>query len=271
MTSKLRPLILTILLLSLVAAGLPFGESLAHWGRRASMSRRRGKHRYHRHTRAWWRRHRARLRDKQLRAMRRRTRPAATAAGKPGAQPTAAGAALGITKVSSAVAPAPPQRPVELSLPASWNETRGAGGEMKFALASAEGQAAGTAVLAPMTPPPAEAESAPSPRASKPIAGVSLAALRRTVIDRMVAEGGWVVNDLVREIQGRRVFIVLAQTGAGGVAQQARTFYFAEVDGRLYSLVTDAPVGLAAPVAADSEKLLASLRPKGSPAVASQK
>jgi hypothetical protein len=91
------------------------------------------------------------------------------------------------------------------------------------------------------------------------------------VIDRMVAEGGWVTNDYVRELEGRRVFVVVAQTGQPGAPSQTHTFYFTEVEGRVYSLATTAPVELAEPVAAGSEQLMASLRAAGRGGLVMQK
>jgi hypothetical protein len=100
---------------------------------------------------------------------------------------------------------------------------------------------------------------------------VPVTALRRTVIDRMVAEGGWVTNDLVREIQGRRVFVVIAQTGQPGAPTATWTFYFTELDGRVYSLATTTPIEFTGTVAAGSEQFVASLRAAGSRHLATQK
>jgi hypothetical protein len=103
------------------------------------------------------------------------------------------------------------------------------------------------------------------------LGGTPVAALRRTVIDRMVAEGGWVTNDFVQEMRGRKVFVVQAQTGAPGAPTQSLTFYFTEIDGRLYSLATTAPLDMAAPVALGSEQFMASLQPVASRNTASRK
>ena len=83
------------------------------------------------------------------------------------------------------------------------------------------------------------------------------------MIDRMIKEGGWVVNDFQREIAGRRVFVVMAQTpgsGDGKTQSQSQTYYFTEVDGRIYSLATAVPVGTSDRVAAASEQVVASFR-----------
>lgn len=164
-----------------------------------------------------------------------------------------------------------PQLPFQLSLPHAWTGGRKtANGETVFNVRTPDGRAAGTAVIATVKMSEADAAFAALTPKVKTVGGMSLTALRRTVIDRMVAEGGWVTNDLVREIQGRRVFVVLAQTGAPGAPTQSWSFYFTEIDGRVYSLATNAPVEFAAPVAASSEQVMASLRAAASRNLAAQ-
>jgi len=71
---------------------------------------------------------------------------------------------------------------------------------------------------------------------SKTVGGVSTSALRRTVIDRMIKEEGWVINDYQKQVGDRKVYVVVAQsTGIAG-SVQSRLFYFTEVDGRIYSV-----------------------------------
>ncbi|MGH9901399.1 MAG: hypothetical protein ACRD68_06190, partial [Pyrinomonadaceae bacterium] len=230
-----------------MAAGLPVTHSLAHWSHRPSVSRRsKGKHFRHRHSRAWWRRRRAYLRRKRARALVRAAYRARISGSK---SPSSASAKL-LPLPGGARTAAPVRAPFDLTLPASWSGTRvNALGEMKFAVRALDGRAAGTAVLAPVVVP--QVESAVTARTKK-LGGVPVSALRRTVIDRMLAEGGWVVNDWESNLQGRRVFVVLAKTGAAGAPQQTWTFYFTEVDGRIYSLATSSSVEFAEPVAADA-------------------
>ena len=78
-------------------------------------------------------------------------------------------------------------------------------------------------------------------------------------------------NDYFQETQGRRIFVVLAQTGTPGAPTQSLTFYFTEIDGRVYSLATTTPVEFAEPVAAGSAQFLASLHPTSNSNLASQK
>lgn len=159
--------------------------------------------------------------------------------------------------------------PFSLSMPHTWsNAGATASGEMKFAVRAADGRLAGTAVLAPVALGSAPATGSVAPSRSKTLGGVPLSSLRRTVIDRMIVEGGWVVNDVERVIAGRRVFVVLAQSGAAGASRQSWIFYFTEVDGRIYSLATNSLQEFAEPVATDSEKLVSSIQRKGSGVVA---
>jgi len=93
---------------------------------------------------------------------------------------------------------------------------------------------------------------------SKSVGGVSTVALRRTVIDKMLKEQGWVVNDYQKEISGKKVYVVVAQS-PNGSAMRSRIFYFMEADGRVYSLATSAPAEASEKLAQDSEKVLGSL------------
>ncbi len=262
--NKLRIIFLSTLILVLLGAGLPITQSLAKWGHSSVGSRKKQKH-YRRHSRAWWRRYRARQRARRERALMRRRALAERLASN---TPTPGGAAPGLTRVSFSRVPArataarAPQLPFQLTLPHNWGDARKASnGDTLFNVRTPDGRAAGTAVISAVKMSATDASSTPK---AKSVGGMSVAALRRTVIDRMVAEGGWVTNDMVREIQGRRVFVVFAQTGAPGAPTQSWSFYFTEVDGRVYSLATNTPVEFAAPVASGSEQVMASVKSSGS-------
>jgi hypothetical protein len=290
MTMKnLRVAILSLLILVLVAGGLPIAVSVAKWNRRSVAAQRKKHRHYRKYSRAWWRRHRARQKARRARALARRRRlealrtatnltprtspvslipstnsaisPVANAALSAPPPPLAAGSGPRETRFERAVM-AGPRMPFEYAAPSAWGAARRAGsGAVQFTLSTSAGQPAGSATLAPVGLPRDTGDSPAALR--KSIGGISIASLRRTVIDRMVVEGGWVTNDFVREIEGRRVFVVVAQTGTPGAPTQAQTFYFTEVDGRVYSLATRAPLELAEPIAAGSEQLMSSLRPAG--------
>lgn len=289
--NRLRIVILSLLVLVVVAGALPVTESLAKWSRRSAESQRK---RYRKHSRAWWRRHRALMRARRERARQRRRQ--ARASRPPAAHGTGLRKAAAVntslltfdapaataSNVAPAAAnvPAPAhaavsrtsQLPFGFTPPHNWSHARkGRAGAAVFAVGTPDGRSAGTAVVAPVSLSRAELAGAPANAKTKTVGGLPVTALRRTVIDRMVAEGGWVTNDFVQEMQGRRVFVVLAQTGAPGAPTQSWAFYFAEVDGRVYSLATTAPVEFAAPLAAGSEQFMASLRSAASRSTASQR
>jgi hypothetical protein len=151
-----------------------------------------------------------------------------------------------------------------VTMPDGWsNRPATDGNEMKFRISS-EGQTTGQATLSVVAMANGAVDAKDSKRAqSRSLSGVPVIALRQTVIDRMIKEGGWVLNDFQREIAGRRVFVVQAQTPAssdGQTPSRSETFYFTEVDGRIYSLATTVPVGASERVAAASEQLVASFR-----------
>lgn len=164
------------------------------------------------------------------------------------------------------------QMPFDFNVPSNWSPAKRARqGEAVYNVLSPDGRTAGTAVLAPVSLSQTQVAAAPTTVKTKTVGGVPVTALRRTVIDRMVAEGGWVTNDIIQESHGRRVFVVLAQTGTPGMPARSWTFYFTEIDGRVYSLATTAPVEFAAPLALGSEQLMATLKSAASKNVASER
>jgi len=97
----------------------------------------------------------------------------------------------------------------------------------------------------------------------KMLAGVPVADLKRIVIDKMVNNGGWVVNDFVREVNGARVFVVTGRTPKDALTpEKAWTFYFTEADGRVYGLTTESPVEYAERMTVEAERFIESLRAK---------
>jgi hypothetical protein len=319
--NRLRIVTLSLLVLVTVAGALPITESLAKWSRRSAVSQRK---RFRKHSRAWWRRHRALMRARRARALERRRRaelahrrtnpkinmalltfnanvgapvavgltpnaaltaPSAALAPLPALTPNpalarnaavatnpAAPATLASTPARAAAPARPSLLPFHFATPHNWTAGRKTrGGAAVFTVAAPDGRAAGTAVVAPVALSGAELAGVTVGPKTKTVGGTPVAALRRTVIDRMVAEGGWVTNDFVQELRGRKVFVVQAQTGTPGAPTQSLTFYFTEIDGRLYSLATTAPYEFAAPIAAGSEQFMASLQTAASRNTASQK
>jgi hypothetical protein len=231
----LRAAALSLLILVTVAVTLPLVDSSAHNSGRSTSSRRH--HMGRRHSRAWWRRYRARLRRQRVEQRRKQALKAVRG------QSLNAAADSHNNAISPAKLSAPSngsQNPASaLSLPNGWSRRGAANGESKFVVNASDGQYVGSATLS-LVNAHASGETIMTARANRrTLGGVPLADLRRTVIDKMVTSNGWVVNDLQREIGGKPVFIVLAQTAAssdGHTPQLFWVFYFTEVDGRIYSL-----------------------------------
>src|SRR6266404_6722892 len=202
----LRKFALSLLMLLSVVALLPFADSAAH-GIRQSISMHRRHHR--RHSRRWWRHHRALMRRRQAAMAHRR-----------------ALLSLQRTPIASTTVPAPPAVLPQLSN--GWSSLPTApNGEMKFRTNGNAPDQAALSVVALSRPAPAFLTNKEQ---RQMLSGVSFTELRRTVIDKMIKAGGWVSNDYEREVSGRRVFVVTAQTPADGRSpDKAWNFYFTEV------------------------------------------
>lgn len=253
----LRAAALSLLILASVALTLPFIDSSAHSNGRPSAGRHH--HMGRRHSRAWWRHHRARLRRQRaalklkqtLQVVRGQSLNSAAESHNNTALPERAG-----------VASIAPKSPLSgLSLPSGWSRRAAANGETKFLLNAPNGQSIGVATLS-LVNSQASGETVLSGRANRRmLAGVPFADLRRTVIDKMVAANGWVINDLQREIEGKPVFIVLAQTAAssdGRTPQLSWVFYFTEVEGRIYGLATSSLLEFSDRIADEAAQFMAS-------------
>jgi hypothetical protein len=237
----LRTITLSLLMLISVGVMLPFASSTAHGIRQSSAAAHH--RRYRRHSRAWWRRHHARMRLRRAAALAHRNAPL--------------GPVFADSKnadISAALIP---------KLPAGWNNpTVATGGEVRFRTeASASIPSQGTlSVVARSRPNPAYLTQREQ---RTMLAGVSFSDLRRIAIDKMINAGGWVVNDYERQVNGARVFVVIAQTPSDGRSlEKSWNFYFAEVDGKIYSLTLNTPLQFSDKLAAEGERFLSSLNVK---------
>lgn len=143
------------------------------------------------------------------------------------------------------------------SAPQGWKRGLENKGEMQFRVDDDGGRQIGSAALTVVGP--ATGADAGGSR-SKTLGGVSTSALRRTVIDRMMKEEGWVVNDFQKDVGGKKIYVVVAQSKGAGGQLQSRTFYFTAVEGKIYSLATNAPNESSERLAQESEKVINSLQ-----------
>lgn len=242
----LRTITLSLLMLVTVVVMLPFASSTAHGLGQSYASQQ--QRRYRRHSRAWWRRHRARMRLRRAAALAHRNSPLGSVTINSTTSPDAASAGLP-------------------KLPAGWNAASANGSELRFRTegrANIPGQATLTVV----------ARSRPAPtyltlrEQRTMLSGVSFSDLRRIAIDKMINAGGWVINDYERQVNGARVFVVIAQTPSDGRSpEKSWNFYFAEVDGKIYSLTLNTPVEFSDRLPVEGEKFISSLAAKASAAV----
>jgi hypothetical protein len=232
---------------------LPMTSSEASSGKHSAKSHRRHGHFKH-HSRAWWRRYHARQRHKHLAMARRQHLLAMRGQGEQFANgsPTDRDRLAANPATSSSAS----RGTWSLAMPAGWSsQPQMVNGELNFKVA-AEGHA-GSATLSVVSSAAPEADANSFGKVKREsLAGVSTSSLRRRVIDQMIKEDGWVVNDYQRDLGGRKVFVVVGRTPGTGGAQQSRLFYFTEVNGKIYSLTANVPVEASDKVAADSEQVI---------------
>lgn len=236
----LRPIALALLILLSVGIMLPLANSMAHGIRQVAASK--SKSVKKRHSRAWWRRHRARMQRKRAAYLAHRK-----------------AAAMRVLPESNL--PSGSVNPTLPNLPNGWNLMPNANAaEIKFRTEASNGSTPGQASLSVV------AQSRPTPMYLSPreqrqmLSGIDIANLRRIVIDKMIESNGWVTNDFVREVGGYRVFVVTAQTPEDGRSpEKLWNFYFTEVNGRIYSLTTTSSFQSANRMAQEAERFIGSL------------
>lgn len=261
----LRRIGLSLGLLVALVVMLPFATSTAHNLR----SRINGSsHRLHHHSRIWWRRHRAILRRRQAMLARRRALQAEAARLRNSAALPVSQEKSVDNHVSTPNALAFPETvyrdgALTMPLPTDWSAASVGKSSTTFRITPPDGAPPAQAALAVVAAAPANAVRPLPFEQRKLIGSVSVTDLRRTVIDKMISAGGWVVNDRQREIGGHRVFEVIAQTPAAADSKgdQVWNFYFTEINGRLYSLTTRSASAANQKVSSDAEQFLSTFRP----------
>jgi len=220
------------------------------------------------YSRAWWRRYHKRMKRKKLlaarkRALQKRRLMFAKAKRKPlhrkpshvaKKKRTVRLKQINKTGDDAAVAKAP----VSKKAPKGQSPSRKNGREKveaSYSVESSEGNSVGNAQLSVFGLAGVDVDGGNA----KTVGGVATNVLRRSVIDRMLREGGWVVNDFQKELNGKKVYVVIAQSPGADGRVNSRTYYFTEAGGKIYSLATTAPSDSVEEVAAESEKLLIGL------------
>jgi hypothetical protein len=257
-----RAIALSLCLLIGIGTIIPLATDLAEAGPRKLKKKPRGWRGVKKYSKRWWQLYRAQERRKKLRAKQRRSlrlrqlRLARARAAETGTNVAQAAPAKTAASKSTAAAVLPSGDPA----PTGWRPAQATPAELQFRVDNSAGDQVGSAAISVVGP----AMSAVSDR--RTLAGVATSSLRREIIDRMIRENGWVVNDYQQTIAGQPVYVVVAQSQARGGSVNQRMFYFTEVDGRIYSVATNSPVEEATRLAEESEKVINSLKSRVRPA-----
>ena len=249
----LRAIALSLALLIGIGTIIPLATDLAEAGPKKTKRYKKGQKKYKKYSKRWWRQHRANLRRKRAlqarrRAMRLRQLRLARMRRLQNPKPQATAAKVKPVDVKS-----PALLPSGDTAPNGWTRGQTTGSELQFSVDGGNGSAAISVVG------PAMGETVDTGR-NRAVGGVPTTSLRREVINRMVRENGWVVNDFQKEIGGRNVYVVVAQSQGAGGRVLSRMFYFTEVDGRIYSVATNSQPEAAERIAEESEKVISSLQ-----------
>lgn len=273
-----RTIALSLIMLLTIGLMLPLVPTEASNKSKSHYSSKKKKKKLKKYSRAWWRRYRAQQRRKRALLARKRALQAkkatmyAKAKAKPNTRNTAKSGNAGKTEtVGQAV-----QQVTTSYTGGYYRDTRGGwsvivpngwssrpsqdGSDSTFRVYS-DGRASGSATISVAGSAAPQFNDVPNAKGQvKTLGGVPLVNLRRIVIDKMIREEGWVVNDYVKEIGGKKVFVVVAQTPAmNGQPAQTKVFYFTESGGRIMSMATSTTADSADRIANESEKVIESL------------
>ncbi len=159
---------------------------------------------------------------------------------------------------TAAIDNSPAMLPSGEPAPSGWKRGTSSTGEAQYNVVSDSGSNLGSAAISVVS-------TAVGADTNKTVGGVAVTALRRTVIDRMIREGGWVVNDYQKQVGDKKVYVVVAKSASANGAMQSRLFYFTEADGRIYSVATNAPNEDSRWLEEQSEKAVISLQRRTQP------
>jgi hypothetical protein len=261
-----RAIALSLALLIGIGTIIPIATEFAEAGPR-KVKKKQKKKRYWRgvkkYSKRWWQLYRAQERRKRAIAKRKRgmrLRQMRLAEARVEKSETRLVGASPATAKRSAAPAQPAVLPSGGTAPNGWRPAQASPSELQFRVDNSAGDQVGLASISVVGP------AIPANNGSrKTLGGVSTSALRRDVIDRMVRENGWVVNDYEKQVDGQPVYVVVAQSQASNGALQSRMFYFTEVDGRIYNVATNSPVREAERLADESEKVINSLKSRVRP------
>jgi hypothetical protein len=255
----IRAIALSLVLLIGIGVIVPLATDYTEASAKKHRKYAKNKKKIKKYSKKWWRLYRAKMnRKKSLqarkRSMRLRQIRMAKAKQENGDTPVKNSKQVAQKTVKEDNSPA--LLPSGDSAPKTWKKSQSSQAELQFRVDDDNGSQLGSASISVVGP---SMGSDDDKAKTKTLGGVPTTSLRRNVIDRMIKENGWVVNDYQKEIGGKKVYVVVAQSEGTGGRVQSRVFYFAESDGRIYSVSTNSTNDSSERLAEESEKVINSL------------
>lgn len=251
----IRAIALSLVLLFGVGVFIPLATDFVEAGPKKQRKYAKKKKKVKKYSKRWWRAYRAR--QKRRRAMQARKRKLRLRQIRLARQRKSAGnenlTAKNETPKNFKEDNTPAVLPTGEVAPKSWKKGQTSQSEMQFRVDDDNGSQLGSASISVIGPSMGKDDETGR---VKTVGGVPTTSLRRNVIDQMIKENGWVVNDFQKDVNGKKVYVVVAQSEGRGGQVQSRVFYFAEVEGRIYSVSTNAPSDSSGKVAEQSEKVV---------------
>ncbi len=248
-----RAVALSLALMIGIGTIIPLATEYAEAGPKHTKRYKKKPRKYKKYSKGWWRQYHARMKRKKALAARKRALRLQQLR-------LAKLQKAGDSKDKAVVKPGAEQQTAVLpsgqAAPKGWKALKLSSGEIQFQIDGSSGGAVGSASISVVGP--ATGENVLTGK-NQSLAGVPTTSLRREVINRMVRENGWVVNDYQKLVGGRAVYVVVAQSQASGGRINSRMFYFTEADGRIYSVATTTAAESAEKLAEESEKVIVSL------------
>lgn len=258
-----RAIALSLALLIGIGAVVPLATNYTEAGSRKHKKHKKKHRKYKKYSKQWWRAYHARARQRKALEARKRSMRlrqirlanARKANQKNGSEQNVTAKSVSRKTVAENTAPA--VLPSGETAPKGWKRGATSPSELQYRVDDDKGMNVGLASVTVVGP--TQGNDLDNGQ-NKTVGGIATSSLRGTVIDKMIRESGWVVNDYQKQIGGRKVYVVVAQSpGAGGVIQ-SRLFYFAEVGGSIYSVATNAPVDNSRRIEEETEKVINSLQ-----------
>lgn len=260
----IRAIALSLALLLGIGIIVPLATDYAEAGAKKHRKYAKKKKKVRKYSKKWWRQYRARMnrkRSMQSRKRQLRLRQLRLAKAKVESTETSdKNSKQAVQQKQAKEDNSPSLLPTGEKAPQTWKRSQSTQSELQYNVADESGAQLGQASISVVGPTMGNDDNSGK---TKTVGGVPTVSLRRNVIDRMIRENGWVVNDYQKTIGGKQVYVVVAQSEDASGRIQSRVFYFAESDGRIYSVSTNSSTGSAERLAAESERVINSMvRPR---------